>query len=138
MMLFMLNFARSPLLVSRHISPIKFALRLTNLKCDKLSKRTYTLLVFDDAKSHYSWVSQVSELTSKYGIEMDDSDTRIKNKINCHFDQILMSKIGKALLDQRNFGLILVIIVLKQYLNSNHILIESETNKFEVASVVLE
>ena len=32
---------------------------------------------------------------------MDDSDTRIKNKVNYHFSPALMSKIGKALLDQR-------------------------------------
>ena len=93
--------ARNPLIASRHISSIKFALRLANLKCDKLSKKAYNLLTFDDAKSHYNRVSQVTELMSKYGIEMDDSDTRIKNKVNYHFSQALMSKIGKALLDQR-------------------------------------
>ena len=39
---------------------------------------------------------------SKYSIEMDDSDTGIKNKVNYHFGQALTSKIGKAILDQRN------------------------------------
>ena len=95
------KFARNPLLASRHISSIKFALRSANLKCEKLSKKSYNLLVLDDARGHYNWVSQVFQLMSKYGIEMDDSDTRIKNKVNYHFSQTLMSKTSKTLLDQR-------------------------------------
>ena len=62
---------------------------------------TSNRLSFDDAKCHYNWLSQVTELMWKYGVEIDDSDTRIKNKVNYHFSQTLMSKIGKALLDQR-------------------------------------
>ena len=84
--------ARNPLIASRHISLIKFALRLANLKRDKLSKKAYNFLAFDNAEGHYNWVSQVTELMSKYGIEMDNSDTRIKNKVNYHFSQTLIGK----------------------------------------------
>ena len=73
--------ARNSFIASRHISSIKFALGLANLKCDKLSKKGYNLLAFDNAKGHYNWVSQVTELMSKYGIELDDSDTRIRSII---------------------------------------------------------
>ena len=91
--------------------------------------------MFDDAKDHYNWVSQVTELMSKYGIEMDDSDTRIKNKVNDHFSQTLMSKIVKALSDQRKLR---TYSRFKQYSNLNHILMQLEANKFKAVAVVLE
>ena len=57
----------------------------------------YNLLDLVDTRGH-NWVSQVSELKQKYDIEMDDSDITIKNKVNCHCNQILMSKIGNITL----------------------------------------
>ena len=78
--------------------------------------------------------SQVSKLMSKYRTEMDDSDSGIKNKVNYHFSQILMSKTGKALLDQRKlrtYSGFKTVYKFEPYLNRTR-------NKFEVVSVVSE
>ena len=102
----------------------------------------YNLLVFDDGKGHYNWVSQVSEFMAKYGIEMDDSDTRIKNKINYHFSQTLMSKIVKAVLDQRKlltYSRFKTVFKFEPYLNTiRNKQLQSSFSRFRMSSHNLE
>ena len=72
---------RTPLVAKRHVAAIKFAIRLSTLSSDKLSRKAYNMLVFEDANGHYNWISLMTELSRRYKIEVNDSNFIIKKKI---------------------------------------------------------
>ena len=40
------------------------------------------MLIFDDAKGHYNWISLMTELFGRYKIEVNDPNFMIKKNIN--------------------------------------------------------
>ena len=63
---------RTHLVAKPHVAAIKFAIRLSRLNSDKLSRKAYNMLVFDDAKGHYNWISLTTELLRRYKTEVND------------------------------------------------------------------
>ena len=48
---------RYPLQLCRQISMIKYAMRLHKIDDCRCAKTTYKMLIFDDAKGYFNWVS---------------------------------------------------------------------------------
>ena len=82
----------TPLVAKRHVAAVKFATRLSTLGSDKLSRKAYNMLVFDDAKGHYNWISLMTELFGRHKIEGNDSNFIIMKKIKSYFEESLQKK----------------------------------------------
>ena len=51
--------------LGRQISMIKYALRPHKIDDCRYAKKANKMLIFDDAKGHYNWVSEVTEMLRK-------------------------------------------------------------------------
>ena len=56
---------RYPLQLCRHISMIKYSMRLHKIDDCRYAKKAYKMPIFDDAKGHFSWVSEVTEMLKR-------------------------------------------------------------------------
>ena len=55
-----------PLKILRHIQMIKFALRVLNLENSRYVNKALKVLIADDVKGHFNWVSQTIHLMKTY------------------------------------------------------------------------
>ena len=92
---------RTPLVAKRHVAAVKFAIRLSTLSSDKLSRKASSMLVFDDAKGHYNWITLMTELFGRYKIEVNNSNFIIKKKIKSYFEESLKKKLTTAISEQK-------------------------------------
>ena len=66
---------------------IKYALRLHEIDDCQYAKKTYKMLIFYDAKGHYNWVSEVTEMLRKDDLIKDDlSKNKIKSRLITNFN----------------------------------------------------
>ena len=72
---------RYPLEIHHKISMIKYIKRFENLPDERFAKKALKQLMVDDAKGHYNWFSQTTNLVKENNIEIDkDSHFAIKEK----------------------------------------------------------
>ena len=55
------------------------------------------MLVFNDAKGHYNWITLTTELLRRYKIEVNDSNFIIKKKIKSYFEESMKKKSTTAI-----------------------------------------
>ena len=72
----------TPLVAKRHVAAIKFAIRLSTLSSDTLSRKACNMLVFEDAKGHYNWISLMTELFRRYKTEVNDLILSLRKRLN--------------------------------------------------------
>ena len=80
---------RYPSEIHRKISMIKYMKRFEELPDEKLATKTLKLLMVDDAKGHYNWFSQTTNLVKENNIEIDkDFHFTIKKKVKTNYEQV--------------------------------------------------
>ena len=85
---------RYPLKSFRHIQMIKFALRVWNLENSRYVNKALKVLIDDDIKGHFNWVSQIIDLMKTYDLTSADiSLNLVKNKIIKNFSGTLLDRI---------------------------------------------
>ena len=88
---------RYPLQLGRQISMIKYALRLHKIDDCRYAKKAYKTLIFDDAKGHYNWISEVTEMLRKNDLIKDDlSKNDIKSRLITDFNNNLFDRLKKC------------------------------------------
>ena len=65
------------------ISTIKYIKRFENLPDERLAIKALKQLMVDDAKGHYNWFSQTTNLVKENNIEIDKDSHFIRNKRTC-------------------------------------------------------
>ena len=77
---------RYPLKILRHIQMIKFALRVWKLENTRYVNKALKVLIADDIKGHFNWVSQIINLMKTYDLTSADlSLNLVKNKNHSEF-----------------------------------------------------
>ena len=85
---------RYPLKILRHIKMIKFALRVWNLENSRYVNKALKVLIADDIRGHFNWVSQIINLMKTYDLTSADlSLNLVKNKIIENFNGTLLDRI---------------------------------------------
>ena len=85
---------RYPLKILRHIQMIKFALRVWNLENSRYVNKALKVLMDDDIKGHFNWVSQIINLMKTYDLTSTDiSLNLVKNKIIENLNGTLLDRI---------------------------------------------
>ena len=59
------------------------------------------MLVFDDTKGHYNWISLMTELFRRSKTEVNDSNFIIKKTIKSYFEESLKKKLTTAISEQK-------------------------------------
>ena len=59
-----------PLKILRHIQMIIFALRVLNLENPRYVNKALKVLIADDIKGHFNWVSQITNLMKTYDLTL--------------------------------------------------------------------
>ena len=87
---------RYPLLICRQIKKIKYALRVWQMEDNRYAKKAMKVLITDDLKGHYNWVSQVIDLMKKNDIcqtNIPFSSSGIKRNCVDSFNSDLMQRL---------------------------------------------
>ena len=85
---------RYPLKILRHIQMIKFALRVWKLENTRYVNKALRVLIADDIKGHFNWVSQIINLKKTYDLTSADlSLNLVKNKIIENLNGTLLNRI---------------------------------------------
>ena len=73
---------RYPLKILRHIQMIKFALRVWNLENSRYVNKALKVLIDDDIKGHFNWVSQIINLMKTYDLTSADISLKFGKEQN--------------------------------------------------------
>ena len=93
---------RYPLKILRHIQMIKFALRVWKLEDTRYVNKALKVLIADDIKGHFNWVSQIINLMKTYDLTSADlSLNLVKNKIIQNFNGTSLDRIKNCGLGKR-------------------------------------
>ena len=85
---------RYSLKILRHIQMIKFELRVRKLENTRYVNKALNVLIADDIKGHFNWVSQIINLMKTYDLTSADlSLNLVKNKIIQNFNCTLLDRI---------------------------------------------
>ena len=88
---------RYPLQLGRQISMTKYTLRLHKIVDCRYAEKAYKIATFGDAKGHYNWVSEVTEMLRKNDLIKDDlSKSEIKSSLITNFNNNLFDCLKKC------------------------------------------
>ena len=111
---------RYPLKILGHIQMIKFALRVWNLKNSRYVNKALKVLIADDIKGHFKWISQIINLVKTYDLTSPDvSLNLVKNKIIENFNGTLLDRIKNCGLggELRTYNIFKQVIKFEPYLD---------------------
>ena len=90
------DLGRYPLKILRHIQMIKSALRVWNLDNTRYVNKALKVLIADDIKGHFNWVSQIINLMKTYDLTSANLSLNLaKSKIIENFNGYFVDK-GKS------------------------------------------
>ena len=93
---------RYPSETHRKISMIKYIKRFENFPEERLARKALKQLMVDDAKGHYNWFSQTTNLLKENNIEIDkDSHFTIRKKVKANYETGLINALKNCITEQK-------------------------------------